>query len=140
MSSRASHAESGSRHKRYFYQLLAHHLSFYLPALARVAEIRPQFSNLRQALRRRAVAVVAPAQPDDCARADVTSFAALKAAPPDRILMNTCLHFADDVQELLEQVRAVCTPDTRVLLTYYSSVWKPIIALAARFGLADTGG
>jgi glycosyl transferase family 2 len=112
-------------HKRYFYNLLAHYVSFYLPAGARVAEICPASTNFRRTLGDRAVAVSPPAA---------------AASPPfDRIVLTGCLHIVPDIQEILEQVRAMCTPATRVVITYYSSLWKPIFALAGPLGLAQTG-
>ncbi len=126
-------------HKRYFYRLLAHHLSFYLPARARVVEINPRSSHLRRAFGSRPMSVVSPSQSGEFQPSEVTGFEQLQNTPPDRVVLNGCLHFATDIQDLLEKVHAVCTPGTRVLLTYYSSVWKPIFGLASRFGLTDTG-
>jgi hypothetical protein len=102
-----------SPHKRYLYGLLAHYTRFYLPPGARVVEVT--------------------------AAAELPSAASLQDTPPDRILLTGCLHFAPDVQTLLEQVRGLCQPDTRVILTYFSSLWKPVFGLASRLGLANTG-
>jgi glycosyl transferase family 2 len=138
MSSRVPEPGAHSRHKRYFYRLLAHHLSFYLPAGADIAEISPHSPLLRQALASRPVTVVSPSRPEEFEPAEVTSFEALQRTP-DRLVLNGCLHYAYDVQDLLEKVRAVCVADTRVILTYYSRVWKPVMSLASRLGLADIG-
>ena len=126
-------------HRRYFYRLLAHHISFYLPATARVAEITPRSTHLRRALGSRPVTIVSPSETAGFEPSEVTSFERLRSAPPDRLLVNGCLHFTADVQDLLENVRALCSTDTRVLLTYYSSLWKPIFTLVSRLGLTDTG-
>lgn len=139
MIARVDHPRASGVHKRYFYGLLAHYISFYLPASKRVAEISPRSPHFRRALGDRPVTIVSPSEPEEFAPSEVTSFEALQSAPPDRVVLNGCLHFASDVQDLLEKVRAVCTPDTRVLLTYYSSLWKPIFGLASRLGLTDTG-
>ena len=128
-----------SKHKRYFYRLLAHHLSFYLPASTRVAEIHPHTPLLRQALAGQPVKIVEPTQPAAFEPSEVISFDALRGEAPDRVVLNGCIHFVPDVQDLLEKVHAICAAHTRVLLTYYSTVWKPILTLASRLGLADTG-
>lgn len=139
MIARLDRPHPSGAHQRYFYGLLAHYLSFYLPASARVAEICPRSAQLRQALGSRPVTIVSPSRPEAFAPSEVTGFEALQAAPADRLLLNGCLHFSSDIQDLLEKVRAVSTPDTRVLLTYYSSLWRPLFSLASRVGLTDTG-
>lgn len=126
-------------HKRYLYGLLAHYASYYLPASARVAEVAPTSSRFRDALGTRAVSVVAPRDPGAFAAAEVVDFAHLREVPHDRLILNGSLHFTPDVQALLDEVRAACTPDTRVVLTYFSSLWKPFFGLATKLGLADTG-
>lgn len=126
-------------HKRYLYGLLAHYASYYLPAAARVAEISPTSRRFREALGVRPVTIVAPLNPGAFQSSEVAGFDSLRDAPPDRLILNGCLHFTPDVQELLERVQTVCTPDTRIVLTYYSSLWKPVFRLAAILGLADTG-
>ena len=139
MISRVDKAEASGVHRRYFYRLLAHHISFYLPATARVAEIIPRSTHLRRALGSRPITIVSPSETAGFEPSEVTSFEGLRSAPPDRLLLNGCLHFTSDVQDLLENVRALCSTDTRVLLTYYSSLWKPIFTLGSRLGLTDTG-
>jgi len=88
-----------------------------LPASARVAEICPRSALLRQALGSRPMTIVSPSRPEAFPASEVAGFDALQAAPPDRLLLNGCLHFSSDVQDLLEKVRGVTTPDARVLLT-----------------------
>ncbi len=127
-------------HKRYLYGLLAKYVSFYLPVSARVAEVAPVSSRFRDALSGRTIAVVAPKGADADPSSNALTFDQLKASPHDRLLLNGCLHFTPDVQSLLEQVRDSCTPDTRIVLTYFSRLWKPIFSLASRLGLAETGG
>lgn len=126
-------------HKRYFYRLLARYLSFYLPAGARVADLFPRSADLRTALGDRPVAVVSPRDPASFPPSEVISFDALERAPADRLLLSGTLHVVPDIQDLLERIRTICTADTRLLLTYYSSLWKPLFRIAARFGLSDTG-
>lgn len=126
-------------HKRYLYGLLAHYAAYYLPASARVAEVAPASSRFRDALGARPVSVVAPRDPGAFAPAEVVDFAHLREVPYDRLILNGSLHFTPDVQALLDEVGAVCTPDARVVLTYFSSLWKPFFGLAAKLGLADTG-
>lgn len=126
-------------HKRYLYGLLARYASYYLPASARVTEICPASRLFRDALGDRPVTVVAPLSSDAFTPSEILSFDGLRERQPDRLILNGCLHFTPDVQNLLEQVRTVCTADTRIVLMYYSSLWKPVFRLASALGLADTG-
>lgn len=129
----------GNSIKRYFYQLLARYISFYLPEGARVAEVGPRSGLLREALGARPVLVVSPGYPEAEQSATVTSFSELWDAPPDRLILNGVLHHTPDIQALLDTVHGVCSADTRVVISYFSSVWKPIFGLASRLGLAETG-
>jgi hypothetical protein len=116
------------RHKRYFYQLLARYIAFYLPASGRIVEVKPPSAYLREALESRHIAVEA-----------VNDIETSGERSPERIILAGCVHFVPDIQQLLERVHGVCAPHTRVILTYYSTLWKPVFTLAARLGLANTG-
>ena len=41
----------------------------------------------------------------------------------------------NDVLLCLDQLRQVCTPRTRVVITHYNKLWHPFIALAERYGM-----
>jgi hypothetical protein len=117
-----------SIHKKYFYSLLGKYLAYYVPQGATVIEIGARDGSLQRALREHGV------------RADSVDVAAAGGdGVAGRIILNGVLHFVPDIQAVLDQVRARSTSDTRILLTYFSSLWKPILALASRLGLADTG-
>jgi hypothetical protein len=117
------------RHKRYYYRLMARYIGYYLPTGASVAEVMPRSTLLQDAL---ATTVRTAA-----CTADVDGLATTR---PDRIVMNGCLHVADDVQDLFERVRRASAPETRVVVTYFSALWRPLFRVAARLGLADVGG
>ena len=48
----------------------------------------------------------------------------------DVIILSETLNYAADVQRLLGQLREVSTPETRLICNFYSSLWRPILALA----------
>jgi GT2 family glycosyltransferase len=52
-------------------------------------------------------------------------------APP-YIVISGCLHHESDIQSFLERLRRRCRPSTRVIVTYYSSLWRPALSLANR--------
>ncbi len=54
----------------------------------------------------------------------------------DVVIMSDLVNDLWDVQEVLERVREVCTPRTRVIINTYSRLWQPLLALARRLRLA----
>jgi SAM-dependent methyltransferase len=53
----------------------------------------------------------------------------------DYIVVSETLNFAADVQLLLERLKTVASPQTRLILNIYSALWRPLIALATKLGL-----
>lgn len=118
-----------NRHKKYFYSLLAKYLAYYVPQAATVIEVGARDGSLLDALRAHNVRVEAAGLDSP----------APSAASADRVILNGVLHFVPDIQAVLDHVRGRCSSDTRILITYFSSLWKPLLGLASRLGLADTG-
>jgi len=54
----------------------------------------------------------------------------------DVVLLSDLLNDVWDVQRLLEEVRRICHPRTRVIMTSYNRLWEPALGLAARLRLA----
>jgi hypothetical protein len=54
---------------------------------------------------------------------------------PDYIVISGCIHYERDVQQFLEQMRRRCTPSTRAVITFYSTLWRPLLNLATRLNL-----
>jgi len=52
----------------------------------------------------------------------------------DYIVLSETLNLAADVQLILEQLRAVSSSRTRLLLNVYSALWRPLISLATALG------
>lgn len=114
--------------KSYFYRLLARYIGLYVRPADRLLELDPASDDLlpyfpdRKALR--AEAFFAPER-----------FAVGDAAPPDYVLLNGVLHYQRDVQNYLVRLRQCLGDDTRLLVTYYSTAWKPLMRLATILGL-----
>ncbi len=53
----------------------------------------------------------------------------------DVIILSETINFAADVQRLFENLHAVSTPQTRLLINFYSSLWRPALAVATAFGV-----
>jgi hypothetical protein len=55
--------------------------------------------------------------------------------PFDAILLSDLINDVWDVQSLFERTAALCSADTRVILTFYSHLWEKPLALGSRLGL-----
>jgi len=53
----------------------------------------------------------------------------------DYIIISDTLNFAADVQQILERLHRVSHPGTRLIVNYYSSLWRPILALGRALGM-----
>ena len=51
---------------------------------------------------------------------------------PDYIIISGCLHYKSDIQSFLEGLHRRCRSSTRVIITYYSALWRPVLYLADR--------
>jgi SAM-dependent methyltransferase len=56
--------------------------------------------------------------------------------PFDLIILSDVVNDIWDVQTVFEQLAGLCSPQTRVILNFYSRLWEPALALVASLGLA----
>ena len=54
----------------------------------------------------------------------------------DVILLSDLVNDAWDVQRVLEQIRPLCTPRTRVIINFYNNLWQAVLSGAQRLHLA----
>ncbi len=54
---------------------------------------------------------------------------------PDYVVINGNFHFEKDIQDFLETLKPQCTSETRLIITYFSSLWRPAVRLADFFGV-----
>ncbi len=59
----------------------------------------------------------------------------LPAGPFDVIILTDAVGLLDDIQSTLERLRALLSPNGRLVLTYYNFLWEPALKLAERVGL-----
>jgi hypothetical protein len=55
----------------------------------------------------------------------------------DFVLLNGNLHYENDIQSYLDQLSKNLNPNSRLLIVYYSSLWKPFLRLATFLGLRE---
>jgi hypothetical protein len=116
--------------KSYFYKLLYKYISFYAPPEASGVEIGPQHDLLINLFPNERMACYAPKSTPN--KTVLSSLKEIKEFKPDFLVLNGNLHYEHDLQRLLAQLRSACTLKTRLIITYYSSLWRPLMRLATR--------
>ncbi|MDX2226051.1 MAG: bifunctional class I SAM-dependent methyltransferase/glycosyltransferase family 2 protein [Verrucomicrobiae bacterium] len=53
----------------------------------------------------------------------------------DVLILSETLNFSADVQVLLETIRSVSSPRTRLILNFHNTLWRPVLAVAELMGL-----
>ena len=66
---------------------------------------------------------------------DVLAEATAESCAADFLLLNGTLHYERDVQDYLTRLRAAMRAEARLIVVYYSSLWRPVLGIATRLGL-----
>lgn len=53
----------------------------------------------------------------------------------DLVLISNLIGFVDDIQNVFEQIKKCCHPNTKIIVQYYNSFWEPVIKFAEVIGL-----
>src|SRR6185503_8786481 len=128
---------------RFYHRLLERYFSFILPQGQRVLELGCGLGDLLAALKpARGVGVDFSPETLALARqrhpelqfheADATSFRGEE--PFDYILLSDLINDLPDVQAVFENARNNASPQTRLVLNFQNSLWRPLLALAERLG------
>ncbi len=121
--------------RRYFYRLLYGYLSIYARPDDKLVEIDPT-GDSESMLADTTVFFTNPNVPNAYSGFRLASnFDEVKTIAPDYLLLNGNIHYKRDIHAFLEQLHAVCTPGTRLIITYYSKLWQPFFRLATMLGL-----
>ena len=65
-----------------------------------------------------------------CGDAEDPEFMAQLQGPFDVIIMSDTIGALTDCQAALQNLHPLCTPDTRLIISYYSRLWEPVLKLA----------
>jgi ubiquinone/menaquinone biosynthesis C-methylase UbiE len=57
------------------------------------------------------------------------------AGPFDVIVLSDVIGYLEDCEAALAALYGLCTPQTRVVIAYYSRLWEPVLELGQRFGM-----
>jgi len=53
----------------------------------------------------------------------------------DVIVLSETINLGADVQKIFDQLHSMSTPNTRLILNFYSSLWKPFLMIATALGM-----
>ena len=136
------------RRNSYFYEADHAYMRFLIPAGARVLEIGCGDGQLLAALKpSRAVGVDLSPEMIRVAREKHPAFewhvgnaeepAVLQriSGPFDYIVISDTIGLVEDCQALLETLHRCASPETRLIIAYYSHLWDPLLRLTERLGL-----
>lgn len=123
----------------YFYSLLRKYLSLFILPQNSVIEVDPTSSLLVAAMPQGRVSF--RNVPEEIALATefqegtVVPAAGVCNAAPDYLVVSGLIHYERDIQALLAELHSMCREDTRLILTYYSNLWRPFANIASKLGI-----
>ena len=129
--------------QRYYHQLLNRHYGFLVPANAKVLEIGCGIGDLLASVKpSRGVGVdFSPAMVELARKrhphlefhvANADSFTIEEKF--DYIILSDLVNDLPDVQRVLEHLRRFAHKDTRVVVNFYNTFWRPALAVAEKMG------
>ncbi len=114
--------------RKYFYSKLREYLDLYIRPDDRIAEIDAK--GAQEGLKFQNHLVLPAAAPDG-----TKPFEAITAFRPDYVLLNGNIHYEIDIQGFLQDLRIGMLPATRVIIIFYSNLWRPLLRLATALGV-----
>ncbi len=115
--------------RKYFYSKLREYLDLYIRPNDRIFEIDVKGTAERLKFQNHLVQLGTTIS--DTGR----DFAEVGTFRPDYVLLNGNIHYETDIQSFLEDLRQVLTPAVRIIITFYSNLWRPLLRVATALGL-----
>ncbi len=104
--------------KKYLYRLLSKYLTFYINESSSVVEL----GNENSALLKKKI---------KCGKYEIVNHPGEINSPcPDFVILNGNIHYEKDVQDYIRKIHEKISLESRLIIIYYSSLWKPYIKLA----------
>jgi SAM-dependent methyltransferase len=144
LDAQAPESDRWRRKNRYYYEEVERIVRFHVPRGASVLEIGCGTGDLLASLApSRGVGIDISPKALEIARSkhagltflagDAEDIPLLK--PFDYVLLSDLIGYLDDVQRAFEQLNRVCSPRTRVILTYFNYLWEPVLRAGERLGI-----
>ncbi len=135
------------KRNRFYYDDHYRYMRFLVPEKARVLDLGCGIGDLLTKLApQRAVGIEISPRMAEEARSnnpdaeiiegdaeDVALLASLDG-PFDVIILSDTIGFLEDIESTLAALHPLCTPDTRIIVSYYARLWQPILRIAEAFG------
>ena len=123
--------------RNYFYSLQRKYLSLFVRPDDLVIEVDPASPLLVNQMPGGKVAFrsLADGAPSgDFKSENIHSWDQLQAFEPDYLVAGGLLHYEQDIQSLFSDLHKRCNPGTRLIVTYYSGLWRPLVRLSSWLG------
>ena len=121
--------------KKYFYKLLVKYFSFHVRPSDSFVDVNPTNDFLYDNLNSKEKGKYRLETVDYSSNDHTYSQNTFPVKNPDYVILNGNIHYERDIQSFFEALHGMCQPETRVLIAYYSSLWKPLFKLATFLGL-----
>jgi len=112
--------------KKYFYNLIHRYVSFFVRKDDLLIEINPITNNVIDKFNNAQSLVI---NENKTSIYNKDNFIEQSEPKPDYILLNGNFHYERDIQEFLNTLKKICQKDTKIIVLYYSSLWKPLLQL-----------
>ncbi len=128
---------AAKRLKDYYYRYLFRYFSVYIRPNNSVVEVNPATDRAVGSFDRVRFLFIGRDAPGSIDRGRICSIQDVQREPPDYFLLNGNIQHENDIQKLLLELHALCSAQSRIIVTFYSSVWKPFIHLATALKLRE---
>ena len=128
---------AANRLKDYYYRCLFRYFSVYIRPNNSVVEVNPATDRALEFFDRVRFLFIGREPPDSFSRDRVCSIQDVRKAPPDYFLLHGNVQHESDIQKLLLELHGLSSAQSRIILTFYSSVWKPFIHLVTALRLRE---
>lgn len=119
--------------RKYLCRKLREYLDLYVRPGDRIAEIRARERAEPLKFQGHELLVLeSPSREIGQPRANLETLMSFR---PDYVLLNGNIHYEADVLEFLGALRLALLPSTRVIMMFYSTLWKPWLRLATALGV-----
>lgn len=119
--------------RKYLYRKLREYLDLYVRPGDRIAQISARETvGPFQFQSHDSLVLQGPSRESGAPRLDVQALAEFRA---DYVLLHGNIHYEADIQDFLGTLRQALLPSARVIIIFYSTLWKPWLRLARALGV-----
>ncbi|MBF0299199.1 MAG: glycosyltransferase family 2 protein [Oligoflexia bacterium] len=119
----------------YFYKLLNNYLKFYIMSGSTIANIFPLNRYFEDFFKKSNIIYnVTSEDLEDLGGKRLESKEKLNV---EYVVINSHLHYEQDIQSFLETIRGRMSCSSKLLITYYSMLWRPFFKLASFLGIRE---